>query len=100
VHPILARGERVTLYLATWLLVGVLLATVLTPQGLGWMESFWFLLPVLVVYAFVCLSAWYVCRATPLRARGLVVAMVSWVVGAIVASGLLTTLTLAWAAAM
>jgi sensor histidine kinase YesM len=99
-HPIFARGERLALYLATWLLVGVLLATVLTPQGLSWIESFGFLLPVLVVYAFVCLSAWYVCRATPLLSGRLVPALASSIAASVVASGLLTTLTLVWAAVM
>ena len=35
-HPILARAERLATYLAAWLVVAVLLAAVLTRQGLGW----------------------------------------------------------------
>jgi hypothetical protein len=69
-HPILSRTERLAAYLVVWLIVGVLLAAVLTAQGLGWLESLVLLLPLCLIYAFVCLSAWYVCRATPLRTSG------------------------------
>ena len=56
-HPILARLDRLALYLSAWLVIGVLLATVLSRQGLSWPEALVLVLPVLVVYAFVCLSA-------------------------------------------
>ena len=69
-HPILARAERLTAYLAAWMIVAVLLAAVVTRQGLGWMEGLALLLPMCLVYGFVCLSAWYVCRATPLTSPG------------------------------
>ena len=38
-HPILARAERLASYLAAWLVVAVLLAAVLTRQGLTWAEA-------------------------------------------------------------
>lgn len=95
-HPIFARGERLALYLATWLILGVLLAAVLTTQGLAWGQAFAFLLPVLLVYAFVCLSAWYVCRAAPLMTGSLIRALATSLLASIVASGLLTGLTLLW----
>jgi two-component system sensor histidine kinase AlgZ len=69
-HPILARAERLTTYLAAWLIVAVLLAAVLTRQGLSWLEALALLLPMCLVYGFACLSAWYVCRATPLTSPG------------------------------
>jgi two-component system, LytTR family, sensor histidine kinase AlgZ len=69
-HPILARAERLTTYLAAWLIVAVLLAAVVTRQGLSWLEALALLLPMCLVYAFMCLSAWYVCRATPLGLPG------------------------------
>jgi Sec-independent protein secretion pathway component TatC len=69
-HPILARAERLTTYLAAWLIVAVLLAAVLTRQGLSWLEALALLLPMCLIYGFACLSAWYVCRATPLATSG------------------------------
>ena len=65
-HPILGRIERLAAYLAVWLIAGVLVAGVFTRFGLGWVEALALLVPLFLVYAFVCLSAWYVSRATPL----------------------------------
>lgn len=65
-HPILSRVERLAAYLGTWLVAGVVLAAVFTRLGLGWDESLALLLPLFFVYSFVCLSSWYISRATPL----------------------------------
>jgi hypothetical protein len=63
-HPILDTRRRLWIYLAAWLLIGVLLSI-----GLGrddaWMAAAAVFLPLSIVYAFVCLSAWYVCRVFP-----------------------------------
>src|ERR1041384_6177643 len=69
-HPILARLERLAAYLALWTVVGVLVAGVLTNQGLSWSEALVQVLPPLLVYSFICLSSWYVCRAMPLASSG------------------------------
>src|SRR5260221_11035620 len=86
-HPILARAERLASYLAAWLVVAVLLAAVLTRQGLTWAEGLALLLPICLVYGFVCLSAWYVCRATPLTTSGVLRVLGSSGFAAVVASG-------------
>ena len=52
-----------------------------TRFGLGWIEALALLAPLFLVYAFVCLSAWYVSRATPLTTSG--AARVLGVVGAV-----------------
>ena len=65
-HPILSRIERLAAYLGTWLVAGIVLAAVFTRLGLGWVESLAFLLPLFFVYSFVCLSSWYITRATPI----------------------------------
>ncbi len=70
-HPILARGRRLALYLGAWTLVGILLAVVLAiPGGFGPAQSLLLALPLTLVYAFFCLSAWYVSRSTPLGPTG------------------------------
>ena len=69
-HPILARLERLAGYLALWCAIGILVSAVLTRQGLSWPEALVQVLPPLLVYSFVCLSAWYVCRAMPLTTSG------------------------------
>jgi len=70
-HPILARGRRLALYLGAWTLLGLLLAAPFAaPGGLGPAASLGIALPLALVYAFFCLSAWYVARSTPLGPTG------------------------------
>jgi hypothetical protein len=70
-HPILARGYRLVLYLLAWLGVGGLLARAIArPGGLDVSQAAAIVLPLSVLYGFVCLSSWYVCRATPLHTAG------------------------------
>jgi len=66
-HPILSHRLRLTLYLASWLGVGLLLAGVLRVV-VGWSQARAALeaVPMALLYAFMCLSAWWVCRAAPL----------------------------------
>jgi two-component system, LytTR family, sensor histidine kinase AlgZ len=67
-HPILAQRERFLLYLAAWFIVGGLLAVLGAASGsLLWNESLSVMLPMAIVYAFMCLAALYMCRAFPLR---------------------------------
>ena len=97
-HPILARTERLAAYLGASLIVGVLLAAVLTRQGLSAIEALVLLLPIVVVYSTVCLSAWYVCRATPLRTSGVIRILASSGFAAMVAGGLWLGLARVWIA--
>ena len=99
-HPILARAERLTTYLAAWLIVAVLLAAVLTRQGLSWPEALALLLPMSLIYGFACLSAWYVCRATPLTSSGVARVLLSSTVAAVIASGLWVELMRLWISAL
>jgi len=87
-HPILARLERIASYLGAWLVVAGLLAAVLARQGLTWPAALLLVVPVSLVYAFVCLSAWYICRATPLTTSRAFRVLASSAIGAAVASGL------------
>ena len=70
-HPILARGRRLALYLGAWTLLGLLLAALLAAAaGLGPLPAASIAIPLALVYAFFCLSAWYVARSTPLGPTG------------------------------
>ena len=61
-HPILARGGRLALYLALWALVGRRCSPRCwrSTGGLAWTQSLAVAMPLAVTYAFFCLSAWYV----------------------------------------
>jgi sensor histidine kinase YesM len=70
-HPILARGSRLALYLGLWVLVSALLAQLMAGRvGLSWRQAALVALPAALVYAFVCLSAWYVARSLPIKTTG------------------------------
>src|SRR5215203_780244 len=70
-HPLLARGERLALYLALWVIVGALLAALLVGEGgLTVPGALLVAFPISIAYAFVCVSAWYVARSTPLATVG------------------------------
>jgi hypothetical protein len=67
-HPLLVSGTALAIYLAGWVPLAALLVYVLEASGsLGWEASAAIVIPACVVYAFVCLSPWYVVRMTPLR---------------------------------
>src|SRR3954471_12339429 len=71
-HPILARGGRLALYLAVWALAGGLLASLVKGAGdLRWAGSIAIAMPLAVSYGFFCLSSWYVARSLPLAATGI-----------------------------
>jgi two-component system, LytTR family, sensor histidine kinase AlgZ len=67
-HPILKDRRFLSLYLLVWLALAIMLGVLLalprtaTPQGVAV-----FILPMMLVYAFVSLSSWYVGRAFPLQ---------------------------------
>ena len=97
-HPVLGRLSRLASYLAVWTLAGVLVAAVLTRLDLGWVEALTLLLPLFVVYAFACLSAWYICRAFPLHSSSLLRVLGSCGLAALMASGLWLVIARAWIA--
>ena len=71
-HPILLRGERLALYLALWSIAAALLATLLTAEGgLTVRQGAAVAFPMTFAYGFVCLSAWYVSRSSPIATSGL-----------------------------
>src|SRR5213594_357539 len=65
-HPLLTRN-RLGLYLLAWVPLTATSAYVLATRGtLGWLPATVLAVAVFLFYAFLCLSAWYPCRATPL----------------------------------
>ena len=99
-HPILGRVDRLAAYLVVWLTAGVLAAGLFTRFGLGWGEALALLIPLFLVYAFVCLSAWYVSRATPLTTTSALRVLVSSILTSMFASGLWLGLTTGWTAVL
>ena len=69
-HPILADRKKLLIYLAAWVLVGILLAFLFVP-ALDWATSLLISMPMAFVYAFMSLASWYTSRSLPLESTGI-----------------------------
>jgi two-component system sensor histidine kinase AlgZ len=99
-HPILVRFDRLAGYLALWCAIGLFVSGVLTQQGLSWPEALVQVLPPLIVYSFICLSAWYVCRSTPLATNGVGRVLTAAIVASWIAAAMWLALSEAWLATL
>src|ERR1700687_183059 len=77
-HPLLTRERaaniperptsRLGLYLLSWApITTILMYLMAKPAGLGWWNATFLVVPLCLIYAFVCLSAWYSCKAAPIQ---------------------------------
>jgi len=100
-HPIFARGGRLASYLGMWFIVGVSFCALLAGQGgLGWGDGLAVGMPLALAFAFVCLSAWYVSRYTPLGKSGPARLIGSAVGASVVSSAAWVALARLWCAAL
>ncbi len=68
-HPILASRTAIVLYLLIWVPIGCVLGFLLSVTGgMSWRESAAITAPLTLLYAFICMSAWYSCKYLPLGA--------------------------------
>jgi LytS/YehU family sensor histidine kinase len=67
-HPLLTPISRFGLYLLAWLpLALILIYLMAVPGRLGWLDATVLIVPLCLIYQFVCLSAWYSCKAAPIQ---------------------------------
>src|ERR1051326_2837942 len=85
-HPILSSGRRLSIYLAVWVPILGLLA-------LATRESLAVLTPAGAIYAFLCLTPWYICRSKPLQLSNGTELSATHLAAALVGGGLLTAST-------
>src|SRR6516162_8320761 len=86
-HPILGQLRRLVLYLLAWIPLGAILFYLLTsPGGLTWKRALSMVIPLCLLYAFLCLSAWYSCRVTPLESSGFLRLVLTHLVAAVIMS--------------
>jgi len=95
-HPILGRVTRLATYVAVWALAAVPMAAVSTRLGLAWVDALALIVPLFLVYSFVCLSAWYVCRGFPLRSGSMLRVLASCGLAALTASAVWLAIARAW----
>ena len=66
-HPIFARTVRLITYVLAWLSMTAMLVFVqYYSRGITLTESISWMLPLMLIYAFICLSPWYMCRVLPI----------------------------------
>jgi hypothetical protein len=66
-HPLLESARRMALYLLAWIpLLALLVYVMWASGGMTWLDAATVLAPSCLVYAFACLSPWYICGTLPL----------------------------------
>jgi len=97
-HPLFSNPGRLTLYLAAWIPAAALVAIEFATVGnLPWGAAIALAGPLALAYAFVCLAAWYPCRATPLQTSGGARLLGTHASAALLSAGLWIVLASAWA---
>src|SRR5512143_104154 len=102
-HPFFTHSGRLGVYLLGWIPLAAILGGLLVlAGGLTLLEATTLSVPLSLLYAFLCLSSWYLCRAFPIDSARLVVTASALVVASVVAASLwlLSGTTLAWALAL
>ena len=67
-HPLLTPISRLGFYMLAWTpLTAILIYLMASPGGLGWWNATFLVVPLCLIYEFVCLSAWYSCKGAPLE---------------------------------
>jgi two-component system, LytTR family, sensor histidine kinase AlgZ len=88
-HPILGQLRRLRFYALAWIpLAAILLYLLAALGGLSWSRAAALAIPLCVVYSFVCLSAWYSCRGTPLETSSFSRLVLTHLAAAVVAGGI------------
>ena len=100
-HPLLSDRRRLIAYILVWELLGGLLALLLVlTGGYSWVEALAMAIPLTAFHSFVCLGAFWVCQAAPLRLNALLRAGGTQLAAALLSSSLLLLASRAWAAAL
>jgi hypothetical protein len=96
-HPILASRRRLFLYLGAWAPILALLVYVSwMAGGTTWWGAAEVLAPACALFAFACLSPWYIARTRPLRLSNLTELIFTW--GAAATAGSLLLVGGVWLA--
>src|SRR5215471_14301938 len=94
-HPILNNVRRLFLYLSAWGPVSAILIYLLVSLGgLSWGRAVIVAWPLCLIYAFICLSAWYSVRSVPMESSG---AWLTHLSAAVAASVLWLAIAKGWA---
>lgn len=97
-HPILAKGRRLAIYLLIFLQAGLLFAELIAHGAEATrLQALVLLAPVVLVHAFSCLTTWYLCRSLPLEQTYPGRLLLALGASALLAVGLMLALGSLWA---
>ena len=66
-HPIFRNTATLSAYMGLWTILAAALAALMRiPGDLNWSQALSISVPLCLLYAFVCLTPWYICRVLPL----------------------------------
>ena len=102
-HPFFTQSGRLGVYLLGWIpLTAILGGLLMLAGGLSLLEAAALAAPLGLLYAFLCLSSWYLCRAFPVDSARLLATASALAVASLVAASLwlLSGTTLAWGLAL
>ena len=102
-HPFFTQSGRLGVYLLGWIpLTAILGGLLMLAGGLSLLEAAALAAPLGLLYAFLCLSSWYLCRAFPIDSAKLLATATALAVASLVAASLwlLSGTTLAWGLAL
>ncbi|HEX8957494.1 MAG TPA: histidine kinase, partial [Burkholderiaceae bacterium] len=96
-HPLFSDGRHLIWYLAACLFIGNVVAWFLSINGAPQANAEFFCLPVSIMFGFVAMSAYYVCRSQPLVRRRLPRLLLVYLVSSLLSGFILLMLCYAWA---
>jgi two-component system sensor histidine kinase AlgZ len=100
VHPLLADSRRLAIYLLAWAPLALLLMSLLVGTGaFSWPQAAELVVPLALIYAFMCLSAWYICRYVPIGGPGVLYLLIAVTPAASIVS-LIWSGAIAWGVAL
>jgi two-component system sensor histidine kinase AlgZ len=98
VHPILAQRGTWLLWAIIWVAFGVALGILLARlEALAWWAGLVLIVPLTLVYGFICSGAYYLCRIAPLRRSAMLRVISVHGIGALISSEIWLQIGGGWA---
>ena len=99
-HPLFADTRHLLWYIAVWIVIGNAIASMLVTGGnVPLQNAVFFCVPVCVLYGFLVMSAYYVCRALPLTRRRMLRLLVTYGITSVISGLLLLFICKVWSGA-
>src|SRR3989344_2513572 len=97
-HPILSEKRIFGLYLVVWLIAGGLLALLLqSAGGVSLTDALVLAVPMAMIYGFMCLASYYLCRAFPFQRYDVVRILIVHSISSALTSSLWVSIGRSWA---